>query len=89
MRLERGILAISLAVGLALAATPALACNCPKEAMLKLYGTVSMVPPDQAQGAQKPAPVPVPAFDPLAPQVTGASTPPAGQTTAPAANPPQ
>ena len=49
MKLERIGLAISLVVGLALAASPAFACGCPKEAMLKLNGTVSMVPPEASQ----------------------------------------
>lgn len=65
MRLADTALALGMAAGLVLAASSAMACNCPKEAMLKLHGTVSMVPADlQESGRQRV--VPAPAIDPLA-----------------------
>jgi hypothetical protein len=89
MKFGRTGLALSVAAGLALTAGQALACSCPKEAMLKLHGTVSMVPPDQQHGASQSA-VPAPAIDPLLPQpAADPGVQPAGQTVIPAAIPQQ
>ena len=94
MKLGRAGLALGIAAGLGLTAGQALACSCPKEAMLKLHGTVSMVPPNLQQGAAQSA-VPAPAIDPLSPQLGSTNpaaepvTQPAGQTGAPAAIPQQ
>lgn len=80
---------MGIAAALALAAGQAVACSCPKEAMLKLHGTVSMVPPSLQQGAVQSV-VPAPAIDPLSPQPAGeTAVQPAGQTAVPAAIPQQ
>ena len=94
MKLGQAGLALGVAAGLALTAGQVLACSCPKEAMLKLHGTVSMVPPNLQQGASQSA-VPAPAIDPLSPQL-GSPQPaadpavqPAGQAVIPLAIPQQ
>jgi hypothetical protein len=89
MKLGHAGLALGIAAGLALTAGQAFACSCPKEAMLKLHGTVSMVPPNLQQGAAQSA-VPAPAIDPLSPQpAADPVAQPAGQTVIPAAIPQQ
>lgn len=49
---------IALSLGALAAADPVWACNCPKEYMIRKYGTVASVPPT------KPAQPPAPGGDP-------------------------
>jgi phosphopantetheinyl transferase len=89
MKLGRAGLALSVVAGLVLTAGQALACGCEKEAMLKLHGTVSAVPPNLLQGAPRSA-LPAPTIDPLSPQpAADPAIQPAGQTVVPAAIPQQ
>ncbi len=87
MMFGRRSLLAALGAGLVLSGGQALACGCPKEAMLKLHGTVSMVPPnlqpdDLQQGSLQQVP-PAPAIDPLLPAAAEAGTPPAAPVAAP------
>lgn len=59
------IAAMALVATLVLGATPAAACNCPKEQMIKKYGTVSQVRPSM------PLPPPLPTSKAAAPTVIG------------------
>lgn len=58
---HRGLLQIALAAAVLLASfASAQACNCPKEQLIKKYGTVSQIHPPQQQQTTPPLPPPLP-----------------------------
>jgi len=59
------IAAMMLAAAVVLSAAPAAACNCPKEQMIKKYGTVSQVRPPM------PLPPPLPTSKAAVPTIIG------------------
>ena len=93
MILWRRSLMAAIGAVLAFSGTQALACGCPKEAMLKLHGTVSMVPPnlrssDLQQGSLQQV-TPAPAIDPLLPAAAETGTQPTAPTPGPTPLPAQ
>jgi hypothetical protein len=60
-----GIAATALVAALAGATAPAMACNCPKEQLIKKYGTVSQMRP------AVPLPPPLPTIKSAAPVAGG------------------